>query len=552
MSSKGNASQDQLKELQDKVRRLEEEVNHLEEIISIIPGHVYWKDKNGRLLGCNNEQAASAGLASRKNIVGLRPIDLIDKNLPDAERKKQAKAIEEVDRLVMDGDQTMLAEEVGLRSDGTQGYFISKKVPIHNRDGSVKGLVGVTLDITQQKQLEKQIDEANKSKSRVLIDISEIIRNPLSAILSTADFLQTKASPSKQKECSDIITAAVRKIVSLLNRLKDYVDLEDSGLQSSSSVFNLKELLADFVKQYSIAAQLKQLEFKFDYDESLPKSLEGGSYFIIQALENLLSNALRYTQRGMITLSAKLDSIVDDNHINVRIQVIDTGLGIRNDRVKCLFSMFDRNQENVDFTHAGSDLSLSAKMIQSLGGNISVESELEKGSIFTIVIPLARVFEDESDVTSEGYSLSAVSDFSTNELPQLRKSKDAEIEMLIVEDDLLSQKALKMLLETVYNCIITQAYSVKEGKALAKPNVDMIFVDINLPDGTGLDFIGDYRKRYGYEVPIIAITAHISDEQKAIINEYGTTDILEKPASLEQLVKIIDSYVFYEQPKEDE
>lgn len=177
-----------------KIEELESHVNYLEEIISALPGHVYWKDRNGILQGCNLEQAHSAGLKSRHEIKGLRPIDLINKNQPEEERIKQANEITRIDNEVMDNNREVIAEEPAVLPNGEVGIFISKKVPLHNNHNQVIGLVGVTLDITHQKKFKEkaEIISINKNKAKFIFNIYHHLKTPIDAALDAMDLIDKK------------------------------------------------------------------------------------------------------------------------------------------------------------------------------------------------------------------------------------------------------------------------------------------------------------------------------------------------------------------------
>ena len=533
--------ENKINELKKENDLLEDKNNFLEEIISILPGHVYWKDRNGILLGCNNSQALAAGLKSRQDIVGLKPIDLIKKDQPRLERINQAKAIEEVDRQVIKTNRTLSVEEQAVLQDGSIGYFISEKAPLHNKRGNTTGLVGVTLDITSQKNLEKQLDKANQNKSRFIINIGTLVRDSLSSLLGTTQVLNQTRLTNKQKRCTEIIIESINKIMPILDRLYDYVDLEDNNLPVVNSTFNLKDFFNDLQDEYQPLAHEKSLQLSFEHDKSLPQWVEGAKYFISQAINNLLSNAIKYTSKGFIKVTTKKASPIKAGHFDLRIIIEDTGKGIDQSALKDLFSLFDGDIEREAlFVRAGLDLSISAKMLQLINANIEVSSKVRKGTTFTITIPLKK------GIPAKQPSLDIMDVYHINESKaHFVKPTDTLINVLILDNDLLWQKALKLMLEDAYNCKIEHIDNLKEANRILNKEYDIIFLDVGSPNDDFLQFSMKYKNRHKrHAPPIIVTTACASDEQRELINTAEVTDIIAKPVDYYTLIGIIDYYVF--------
>lgn len=520
------------------IAELEEKIAYLEEIISTMPGHVYWKDKTGLMLGCNDEQAQSVGLKSRKDIIGKSAIDLIDDNQDPQQRMQQAKAIEEADRKVIESNKPIVLEEKAMLPDGTEGSFISKKVPIHDVRGNVKGLVGVTLDITKIKRLENQIQNINKTKSRFILDVATIIREPLGSIYSSIQVLSKTKLSKLQKECVEIITDSSKSMIPIIDRFYDYVSLEDKELAKPKSTVDLKSFFDEIIAGYPDYIQQKGLKLNYEYDITLAKNAEGSFYFISQVFRNILSNAVRHTQTGSIDISIVKKYVGEKGDFGLSINISDTGQGIREGVLKNIFGLFDReDMTNENFTNAGIALSISKKMLDLIGGTICITSEINQGTSVQIDVPLTEA--------------SSFADAHHDELSNKLLSKEAfipikrkkRLSIFVIEDNLIAQRAFKVMLEEEFNCTVTQAFGLNDALQHVNDAFDIVFTDINLPDGTGIDFLKEFKKT-GRKTPVIAVTSHVTEEQKEVLFDSGMADVIVKPIDLTVLSDTICYYLY--------
>ncbi len=432
----------------------------------------------------------------------------------------------------MQKNQTSTLKEYATLTSGQKIICLSKKAPLHNEQGEVIGLIGTTLDISPViNEYETLLKEANENKSRFILDISRLMRSPLSLINGAMELLETTPLSPEQQNYLSLIKAGAEKFMPLLNRFHDYVDLEDETLQICLSKFRPREYFQRFVNEYSKLAEAKQLEFEFHYDETIPAWLKGGTHFLSQVLDNLLSNALRYTALGQISLNVQL---AEDKLI---IKIKDTGQGIRAELLPRLFKLFERSS-NVDFTTCGLDLSISYKMMEVLGGDLQIESELGKGSYFTIIFPI----EETTPVTRPTYDYYG-SYMPKHKIPSWIKDRNNIIKIFILEDEPLAHKVLQYILNSEYNCEIVNAFSINDAKQKLTQKHDLVLIDMSLPDGTGLDFVNYYHQQYGNDTPIVAITAHVSEEEKEQITDQGVKDIIAKPINLTMIKTIVDFYV---------
>ncbi len=433
--------------LKQRISILEEENQALIEIISILPGHIYWKNRKGELLGCNNKQAFAAGLKSPQKIVGLKPIDLIKKAQPESERIKQAKAIEKIDQKVMRENVALSVEETAILKDGSKGYFISNKTPLHDKKGKVKGLSGVTLNITELKNLES----TNKNKSKFIINIGSLVRDALSSVVGTADILSQTNLSNKQKRCADLILQGSTKLTPLLDRLNDYVDLEDNNLCAIENAFNLKAFFKTLLEEYIPLTKKKLLKINFNYDNTLPNWAEGGEYFFSQAMNILLNNLIKTIKQNQIKIAVRKTSQIIKGNFKLEIKIEAPECKMSEAALNNLFGLFDdSSDDNNHFVRANLDLSIAAKMLSLIGATIKVKSKTNKGIVFTIKLQLkkSKPLKKSNDKLLSMY-------YQNDENSEIIKPVESLIHVLIFDNDPLWQQALKLMLEEAYMSIIT-------------------------------------------------------------------------------------------------
>ena len=398
--------------LRKHIHKLEEEKNYLLEIISLIPGHVYWKNRKCELEGCNNEQAYDAGLKSSEEIIGLRAIDLIRKGQPENERIKQAKAIEEVDEKVMSMDKTLAVEETAILDNGKTGHFLSQKAPLHDRSGKVKGLVGVTLDITKLKETEKELIDAkekaeiaNRTKTAFILDIQHDLRTPLTGLLGGARLLADDANNQLDQDTKKYLINAMvessERLLEFINETLKALEIIQGGLVRGERKFNLKKLIEDVVILQSPVEKIQDLKFFTNFDEKVPQTIICDYFLLRRILLSLVSNAVKFTKQGTITIFVKNIPIkgkeFDNRNSGLRFEIVDTGIGISEEKQQGLFEMFSKVHPSNTQTYkgVGVGLFLVREAIELMDGDIELVSELDKGTTVRFDISVRLPLNDD-------------------------------------------------------------------------------------------------------------------------------------------------------------
>ena len=335
-------------------------------IISHTAGNLYWKDLEGRYLGCNESFAQLLNLNSPLDIIGKNDYDFfLDES--------NVKNIIETDRTVMLADAEITLEEIGTGSDGGLATYLTKKTPLKDKNNKVMGIVGTSIDITKQKQ-------AQAAKAEFLRNMSHDIRTPLVGIYSLAKLLyDEEIDPQKKESIADIFQSAER-LTALLNQVLEIAKFGNYSVHYSE--FIIDNLIYESVGLMFAATKSKNISLTFKSENQLIKS---DRLRISKILLNILGNAVKFTPNG-----GKIHLEVETTAPFLKINIEDTGMGISADKLDFIFEQFTKLTASHAFQHfsgSGIGLYIAKQYVTELGGEITVKSQLEKGSIFSFSVP---------------------------------------------------------------------------------------------------------------------------------------------------------------------
>lgn len=524
---------------------------YYEDIINTMPGHVYWKDKDGVFLGCNLEQARDAGYNSPEELIGKT-----DYEMPWS---IQADYLREIDKKVMASGRVMSVEELFELPDGTKRIYLSKKLPLFDDSGQVSGILGISFDITDRKKLEEDLvkaknraEAANHAKTEFLENMRHDIRTPLTGMVGFSEIIKKESTEPQVKEYADNLIAASHMLLEFLNEILEAIKV----LTTDVPLVRRKFCLNDVVNKVLLLLLPKSIEKKIDlgnfYDNRLPKFFVGDPARIQRVLLELLTNALNFTNSGSVKVNVELAER-QDRELVVKFTVSDTGIGIPEDKVDEVFLRFNRLSPSYKgiYKGAGLGLAIAKKFIDDIGGEIYCESKVGKGSVFTCLVPLHEALLDDAEgaINVDEIKLERTH-FKKPRKPKNGTSKsEQDIEhasVLIVEDQDLAAKAAKSVVVEL-DCDVDIASSGTNALELIEKNhYDLIFMDIGLPDTNGHDLTKEIRSRewkLDQHIPIIALTAHIDDENKQKCLEYGMDAVLSKPLSYDTARDIINAFI---------
>jgi signal transduction histidine kinase/ActR/RegA family two-component response regulator len=376
--------------------------------------------------------------------------------------------------------------------------------------------------------------EASAVKSAFVANISHELRTPLTSIVGMSELLLASGLNSEQLDLSLGVDESARNLLAIVNDLLDFSKMEAGKLHFEVLPFSLADLIQDVCKTANEAARRKRLALLTNFDQLLPTHVLGDRSRIRQILENLVTNAIKFTNEGQVVISVRAVN-PDSRPITVRFAVEDSGIGISEDNKPRLFKPFSQ------LSHArtggtGLGLSICKTLVELMDGSIGVESETQKGSKFWFELPLPLpIGDDQSLSTPVRYEKA---DWAS------RVPKHSRI--LVVEDNRLIRN---LVLKQLFNLGV-EGIGVESGweavSTGSSDEYDLILMDCNLPDISGFEvtrLIRENEKRTGRHTPIIAVTALAmkADKQKCL--DSGMDDYLTKPVVMEQLIEKLEYWL---------
>ncbi|WP_424689418.1 MAG: ATP-binding protein [Halarcobacter ebronensis] len=386
------------------------------------------------------------------------------------------------------------------------------------------------------KDLEIALIEANKAhkaKSDFLANMSHEIRTPLNAIIGFAQYLsKSEKLDTKDSKYASIIETSAVSLLSIINDILDFSKIENGNFEIFKNKCEAYSLCKNIVELFSQKMGEKYIDFNFNFDEDIPKSIVTDEVRLKQVISNLLSNAIKFTQEeGSIVFNVKLIE-KNDNLALLLFEIIDTGLGIPKEKISSILDPFIQLENITNKQHVGTGLGLSIcnNILKLLDSKIEIESEENKGSKFSFYL--------ECNISSE----------LEEEIEEYEEEENYNINVLLAEDNSANQELMKLVFkELELNLTIaTNGFEVIE-KYIHNPNLyDIVLMDINMPEINGIEAykeIRSFEKKKGLDnIPIVALTANAIKGDKERFIDLGMNDYLSKPIKLPELKNLLSKY----------
>ncbi|MCI3089820.1 aerobic respiration two-component sensor histidine kinase ArcB, partial [Escherichia coli] len=494
--------------------QLEQQSSFLRSFLDASPDLVFYRNEDKEFSGCNRAMELLTG-KSEKQLVHLKPADVYS---PEAAAK-----VIETDEKVFRHNVSLTYEQWLDYPDGRKACFEIRKVPYYDRVGKRHGLMGFGRDITERKRYQDALERASRDKTTFISTISHELRTPLNGIVGLSRILlDTELTAEQEKYLKTIHVSAVT-LGNIFNDIIDMDKMERRKVQLDNQPVDFTSFLADLENLSALQAQQKGLRFNLEPTLPLPHQVITDGTRLRQILWNLISNAVKFTQQGQVTVRVRYDE-GDMLHFEVE----DSGIGIPQDELEKIFARDYQVKDShggKPATGTGIGLAVSRRLAKNMGGDITVTSEQGKGSTFTLTIHAPSVAEEVDDA------------FDEDDMPL------PALNVLLVEDIELNVIVARSVLEKLGNSVDV-AMTGKAALEMFKPGeYDLVLLDIQLPDMTGLDISRELTKRYPREdlPPLVALTANVLKDKQEYLNA-GMDDVLSKPLSVPALTAMIKKF----------
>ena len=391
-------------------------------------------------------------------------------------------------------------------------------------------------DIVLLKQIEKEkqkADEANAAKSSFLSHMSHEIRTPMNAIVGMTEILLRTDLKEEQKEYLDNIKSSGTALVSIINDILDISKIEAGKMELVEDVYELKSMLSDIYMIIKNRIGDKNIKLIYEIDENLPHRLYGDDVRIRQIIINLLNNAVKFTEEGFVKLSISTESKTAED-IWLRVSVLDTGQGIKEEDRKRLFNAFEQVDAKVNRGKEGTGLglSISSELIRMMGGKLEVKSEYGKGSDFYFTI-CQKLVSEEAEMQQEAEAE------STNFIAPQAK-------ILIVDDNEMNLKVATGLLAPLQMQMDVAESGQRALEMIQQKKYHLVFMDHMMPGMDGIETTSRIREMpdaYFQNLPVIALTANAMKEAEKLFLESGMNGFVAKPIDMRQICKVIHKWL---------
>jgi PAS domain S-box-containing protein len=511
--------------------QLAEQLHFSRQLMDAIPVPIYYKDTQGCYLGCNHSFAETFGINDIPAWIGSTVFELLPIEV--------AQFHDQRDRELYLRPARQTYEVKGMRVGGEERSYVYHKASLTRPDGSVSGLIGVIIDLTDRHRWESELikardaaEAANRAKSDFLANMSHEIRTPMNGIIGMTDLTLDTQLDDEQREYLQIVKSSAGSLLTVINDILDFSKIEAGKMLIEKISFDLRRMVAETLKTLTMRAHQKGLEMVCDIAGDVPVRVIGDPGRVRQILLNLVGNSIKFTEHGEIVVRVGMETLTENSAV-VKIAVRDTGIGIPQEKQAHIFEAFAQEDSSTTRKYGGTGLGLtiSNRLVELMGGSMDVESVANVGSTFFFTLALGIDSSSESRPTENP------------EAPDIRRRLD----VLLVEDNVINQQLAIRLLEK-WGHRVTLAVNGQEALDMTEvKHFDAVLMDMQMPVMGGIEATQRLRTRETERGLsrhfIIAMTANAMQGDREACLEAGMDDYLAKPIKATDLVAKLSAVV---------
>ncbi|WP_339285264.1 PAS domain S-box protein [Paenibacillus sp. FSL R5-0486] len=527
-------------ERKEYTERIQELSKQHELILNTVTEGIFGLDADGITMFMNPAAASMFGYEA-KEFIGKNSHPIIHHTRADGSHLPQEEC--PIHMTVLDGQIRSIKEDVFWRKDGSS-FLVQYQVTPIIEQGQIQGAVVVFNDVTGEREIVRAKETAElaaQAKSEFLSMVSHEIRTPMNGIVGMTELLIGTDLSEEQREYAEIIRDSGDALLNILNDILDFSKLESGKMALAYEPFALRKMLEQVAELFKPRADEKHLEIRYRLNPSIPEFMVGDAIRIRQILVNLVGNALKFTDQGSIEVAVDIikgrkpeDSVLD-------FAVQDTGIGIPADKLDQLFQSFSQLHPVINRKYGGTGLGLviSKRLVEIMGGSISVESIEGEGSTFRFAVPAASVDASAEQTASQFHH------------DRTRQSDKVAMRILVAEDHPVNRKILREYLEKLGYHADVCTNGVEAIDAISQNAYDIVLMDIHMPVMDGLKATDLLRRLIPQDriPPIIAVTGNAKREDKEACLEMGMRDFISKPVMLSELKRVLQQWGPRDEPQ---
>ncbi|WP_297801098.1 hybrid sensor histidine kinase/response regulator [uncultured Brevundimonas sp.] len=472
-----------------------------------------------------------------EQLLGWRVEEMSGNSLEYVHPDDRQKAVESLMEALRSGKPTRL-ENRALHRNGSIVWCECTAKALHNEHGMPVEVVVVIRDITQRKELELELlqakdraEHATIAKGEFLANMSHELRTPLTSVIGYSGLLRASKQLSDQERLyAERIETSSNALLQVINDILDYSKLEADAVEIEKVAFDATQMLADTAGIVQRQCEEKGLDLRLEVDGALPEILSGDAARLRQVTLNFLSNAVKFTAAGQVTLRA-FGAETEDGAYRLRVEVRDTGIGVSEEKAELIFGRFNQADASTTRVYGGTGLGLaiSRRLIELMGGTIGYVSEPGLGATFWYEVPLDFDYALPVSVAVDA-----------------EPALEARGRILLVDDAAANRELVTIILTSLGLEVETASNGVEAVTAVRRGGFDLVLMDVHMPEMDGLAATREIRRGEGEverRLPIIALTANVQDEQIGRCLAAGMDGHLPKPIQVGELAEAIRGWL---------